>query len=104
MNPISFVVGAVFLATFVEGTVEYLFAKNVKVQPYLQYLALGFGIVVAIAYKVDILGQFGLVSAYPFVGYVVSGLIIGRGSNYVNDLVTSFSLQKVQEVPSTPGA
>lgn len=77
-----------FLAAFVEGFVEYVFADQEKLKPYLRYIALAFGIGVSIAYKVDILSMLGLASGYPIVGYVLSGVILGRGSNYVNDLVS----------------
>lgn len=77
-----------FLAVLVEGLVEYLFA-NGKLEAYLHYIALALGIVLAVAYKVDILSDlFGLTTTIPFVGSVVSGVIIGRGSNYVNDIIS----------------
>ena len=80
--------GIFLLATFVEGTVEYLFAKEgVISQPVLKYIALGMGVVLAIAYNVDLLAGVGLTSIVPLVGNVVSGVVIGRGSNYVNDIV-----------------
>lgn len=79
--------GLLLLATFVEGLVEYLFAKDGVSQPVLKYIALGLGVVLAIAYQVDVLAFVGMTSVVPFVGYVVSGIMIGRGSNYVNDIV-----------------
>lgn len=81
------IAGILLLAAFVEGLVEYLFAKQNGSQPVLKYVALGLGVVLAIAYNVDILAMAGLVSPIPLVGNVVSGIIIGRGSNYVNDVV-----------------
>lgn len=81
-------IGIFLLATFVEGTVEYLFAKEgVVSQPVLKYIALALGVVLAIAYNVDLLATVGMTSIVPLVGNVVSGVIIGRGSNYVNDMV-----------------
>ena len=82
------ILGIVFLATFVEGLIEYLFAKDGVSQPVLKYAALLIGVILAIAYKVDILAMIGLVTTVPFIGYVISGIIIGRGSNYVNDVFT----------------
>lgn len=76
------------LATFVEGTVEYLFGKIEKIQPFIMYIALGLGVAVCIAYKIDILAQLGVSSGVPFVGEAISGLIVGRGSNYANDFIT----------------
>lgn len=89
MNIATYGVAVLLLATLVEGFTEYLFSDQPKAQPYLKYIALGLGVGVSLAYGVDILAGLGLVSPVPFVGQVISGLIIGRGSNYVNDFVSS---------------
>ena len=99
MNTVAIGIGAFVLATLVEGLTEYVFADVQKVQPYLKYIALVLGVGAAIAYRVDILAALGLVSPIPFVGEIVSGLIIGRGSNYVNDIVTSFQQPKLPAPP-----
>jgi hypothetical protein len=55
--------------------------------PVLRYAAMALGILLAIAYRADLLALVGLVSPFsPFVGYVVTGLVIGRGSNFLHDL------------------
>lgn len=83
-------IGIFLLATLVEGLVNYLFAtQDGYSRPWLKYVALGLGVVAAIAYKVDIPAMAGLVSPMPYVSYVVSGLILGRGSNYLHDVLTS---------------
>lgn len=84
-------VGILFLATLIEGFVTYLFGKSAEgeTRPWIRYVALALGVAAAIAYKIDIPAMIGLVSSYSLVGYVVSGLVIGRGSNYVNDIFTS---------------
>lgn len=81
------IIGILFLATFVEGLVEYLFAKENAAQPALKYVALALGVALSIAYNVDLLAIAGMTSAVPLVGNIVSGIVIGRGSNYVNDIV-----------------
>ena len=53
----------------------------------LRYLAALVGIALAIAYRADVLALFGLVAWTPWIGYVVTGLIIGRGANYLSDVV-----------------
>ena len=53
----------------------------------LRYLAALVGVALAIAYRADLLAVFGLVAWSPWIGYVVTGLIIGRGANYLNDVV-----------------
>ncbi len=83
-----------FLATFVEGTTEYLFGAYTKAQPYLAYIALFIGVLCSVAYKVDILAYLGLTTTIPYVGSIISGLIIGRGSNYINDIISKFQIVK----------
>lgn len=83
-------IGILLLATLIEGTITYLFGKTSESEsrPWLKYVSLVIGIAACVAYKIDILGMTGLVSQWVIVGYIVSGLIVGRGANYVNDLVS----------------
>lgn len=79
---------AFILAVLVEGIVEYFIAKEGAAQPWLKYVAAAIGVFVCVAYKVDVLASLGAVSAFPFVGSVLTGLVIGRGSNYLNDFIS----------------
>lgn len=74
-----------FITTFVEGLAEYLFqgSKNIK------FIALFFGVMLAIAYQIDIPAMVGL-GGIPVVNWIVSGILIGRGSNYVSDIIGKF--------------
>lgn len=81
-------IGIFILATLVEGFTEYAFGKFEKIKPYLLYISLVLGVGAAIAYKVDILSMFNL-HTNAYVAYVISGLIIGRGSNYLNDIISA---------------
>lgn len=85
------IAGIFLLATIVEGTVAYLFGKNEggAERVWIPYLTLVLGVAAAVAYKLDVLALVGLPAVYPAVGWVVSGIIIGRGSNYVNDILGS---------------
>ena len=82
------ILGIIFLATLVEGMINYIFGDKNNTF-YLKYMALILGVVLAIIYKVDILAMAGLVTEVSFVNYILSGMIIGRGSNYVNDLIST---------------
>jgi len=75
-----------------EGSVEYIFGtlfdRIEKIKPYswlLMYVSLGLGIFLAFHYALDIpfllLGQ----KASP-VGVVATGIIMGRGANFVADV------------------
>lgn len=81
--------GILLLATLIEGLITYLFGEGEATtgKSYLRYVSLVLGIGASIAYSIDIPQMAGLVSPYPFISYVVSGLIIGRGANYLNDIM-----------------
>lgn len=82
-------IGIFFLATFIEGLTEYLFSGFNSAQRYLKYVALALGVICAIFYKIDLLASLaGLNGTTPIIGYIISGLIMGRGSNYLNDIIS----------------
>ena len=89
-------------AVFIEGLVEYLFKEFVNGK-LVKYVALAIGIVFAIVYRLDLMVMFGFKAFSPYVGYIVTGLIIGRGSNYVNDFVSRWTEKPtVQPINGTP--
>ena len=63
----------------------------------LRYIAAVVGIALAIAYRADVLALFGLVAWTPWIGWTVTGLIIGRGSNYLHDVVDRWRAPVVRE-------
>lgn len=100
-------IGIFFLSVFVEGFIKYVFdvlsgvedntgavpnQKLLNIKPYTHFVALAFGVVLACAYKIDIPALFGLTAAHSVIGYIISGVIIGRGSNYANDLISKVRL------------
>lgn len=84
------IIGIIFIATMIEGLVSYLFGEDGATRPYLKYVALVLGVGSAIAYQIDIPSMIGLATSYGVLNYVISGIIIGRGSNYTNDIITAF--------------
>lgn len=76
------------LAVLVEGIVEYFIASEDKKQPWLKYVAAAIGVLVCVIYKADLLAGLGLITPIPYVGSIVTGIIIGRGSNYLNDFIS----------------
>jgi hypothetical protein len=99
-NNINAIAGILILATLVESFVEYLIRPLVK--PWvegkeleegvvdwrgllLRYIAAIVGMVACFIYEADLLALLGLVSPWPWVGFVVTGLVIGRGANFVHD-------------------
>lgn len=76
------------LATLTESTAEFLFGSIELLKTWMPYIALGIGVLVSIAYRLDILNAlFGVSAPEPYVGWIVTGLIIGRGSSWLHDFV-----------------
>ncbi len=83
------------LAFLCESLTEYFFSDllaALKVEArYLKYIAMLVGVALALAYGLDALeGFLGLAPRLPYVGQVLTGLILGRGANYVHDFYTQF--------------
>ena len=97
------------LATLVESLVEYLVRPLVKpplqVRPVLiadpresgdttwqdlvlRYVAAAVGIALCVLYKADLLEMVSVTSPWPYVGNVITGIIIGRGANFVHDFAS----------------
>jgi len=93
-------VGTLILAAVVEALVEYLGRPIVAriyqaiggevpdSLPALRYVAALVGIGMCVAYNADLLAIAGLKSGVPFVGAIITGALIGRGANFVNDFVS----------------
>lgn len=86
--------GLFVLAVFVEGFIEYFVAKQDAKQPWLKYVAAFIGVAVALAYKADLMAMLGLNGISPYIGQVITGIILGRGSNYLNDFVSKVRAPK----------
>ena len=77
----------------VEGIVEYIklasvrFAESAFVIP----VTIVLGVAVCILYGCDILAVMGLNASVPYVGNLLTGIIVARGSNYVYDLIGKFT-------------
>ena len=85
--------GVIAFAILVEGIVEYIklasvrFAESAFVIP----VTIVLGVAVCTLYGCDILAVFGLITPVPYVGNVLTGIIVARGSNYVYDLIGKFT-------------
>jgi len=87
------------LAFLAESMTEYLFAPWVDAlvarfpglgQP-LKYVSVCVGVGMAFAYSLDLLNVvFEMAANPPWVGILLTGMAIGRGSNYVHDLWSKY--------------
>lgn len=83
------------LAVLVEGIIEYL-GQRIPTD-YKPPVAAFLSVVVCLLYGADLLATFGIAAKYPYAGEIMTGLIIGRGSNYLNDI---WSRIKVVSLPA----
>lgn len=73
-------------ATLNESLIEYFFGSTESLRPYLPTLALFCGIFLAVIYNINLFSLFfGFESMSSIVDNILSGFIISRGSNFVND-------------------
>ena len=78
------------LSIVTEGIIEYLGTPiPSRLKPYAAAL-LSTG--VCLLYNADLLAILGYPAVVPYVGAVVTGLLIGRGSNYMNDFVSRLNI------------
>lgn len=93
----NLVVGLLFLAVFCEGTITFFYSEIVRQWGEMtpleffreysaRYVALALGLGLAFGFEVDVPAVLGLVAVAPWIGIAVTGVVIGRGANYVHDL------------------
>ena len=95
-----------FASVIIEGLTEYFFdnGNEAKSQPWLKYVGAVLGVVICVFYGIDILAMFGYtpVLAIPYasalIGPVLTGILIGRGSNFTNDLISRVKSTKPEVV------
>ncbi|MBI2304697.1 MAG: hypothetical protein HYU86_08140 [Chloroflexi bacterium] len=92
LTPLTVVLALAFLC---ESMTEYLFSDLIVVlggeKRHLKYIAVAVGVGLSLAYGLDMMRVFLDISPrLPYLGEVLTGLILGRGANYVHDFYTSF--------------
>jgi len=67
-----------------ESLVEYAFSDWVG--EWTKYVSLAVGVALSFAYRLDLIAALTGLSV-PIAGYILTGFIVGRGANYINDVV-----------------
>ena len=90
---------ALMLAFLAESVTEFFFGPLFKALaeatgiPFLgdlRYVAALVWVGLCFAYNLDLLLAAGFRPSDPVIGYVLTGLVIGRGSNYLHQFVEQF--------------
>lgn len=78
----------IMMAIIVEGLITYAktFFAGGKFQ-WQQLLGIGLGVLVTLVYNIDVFSLLGITTVVPFIGAILTGILISRGSNYIFDLL-----------------
>lgn len=77
------------LAIIVEAIITYINQFFVNGEFCLEmFLSIVLGILISIAYEIDIPKYLNLNSRIPYLSNILTGILISRGSNYIYDLMT----------------
>ena len=105
MNELTTLSGILILATLVEALVEYLVKplfgppvvppeESIAELPdpvgdlLIRYSAAAIGVLLCVAYRADLLVLANLHAPLPWIGFIITGLLIGRGANFVHDFTS----------------
>ena len=80
------------IAIFVEAvteTIKWIYSDKTLLRDRL--VALGVGLLIAILTGFDLFKQIGLELTVPYVGSILTGILLARGANYIHDLAKLFS-------------
>ncbi len=78
-----------------ESIIEYLFGSVKELRPYLPLISLATAIFLSFTYQLNVLSYIlGIQSNSPFLDFLLSGFMISRGSNFVNDFAQRFLRSK----------
>lgn len=99
---IAAIVPIIYGAVLVEGVVSAIAAVVEAARTgefdasYKPLTALAIGILVSVLYSLDLFAGVGLETQVPFVGAVLSGIILSRGAGYVYDVIASLNVYRKQ--------
>jgi hypothetical protein len=83
------IVGYISVAFLIEALVEYLVVDYLGDRA--KYAAALIGVGLAVGFRLDLVQELvGLEARVPYLGNVLTGLVLGRGSNFVNDFTDQF--------------
>jgi len=93
----------IVVAVVVEGVVTYVkaaFPKLYNKNGILFLITAGLGIAAAVGYHADIFAILGFDSRIPWLGEILTGILCGRGANYMYTLIGKLSgaMQELDDI------
>lgn len=82
----------IMVAILIEGIVTYFNEFFVSGNmPWQMICSLVLGIITSVSYKLDLPKYLGLKSSITYIGSILTGILISRGSNYLYDLINKLT-------------
>ena len=97
-NAVDAVFGILIAAVLVEAIVTVIGKAKDRYRDWQYWGSLIVGVLVAVVYEIDLFAAVGLDALIPFVGAVLTGIVISRGSNYAADV-----LQRIKNPAGSTG-
>jgi hypothetical protein len=89
---------------FVESLVKIVNMAKEKYKDWRYWASLIVGILVAVAFGVDAFEAAGLETTIPYIGAVLTGVIISRGANVVHDIIKLVQGSAARLTPEKPAS
>jgi len=80
-----------FAAIAIEGIIFYIKTAFERNMPKSCVASIILGVFVAINFDIDVFEYAHLLSMVPFIGNILTGILLSRGSNYFFDLIGNMS-------------
>ena len=87
-------IAIIVIAIVVEGIMEYLKQAVPKLAgktALILGITVALGVAAALTFNADIFAVIGIPAKIPYIGCVLTGILCGRGSNYIYDIVGKFT-------------
>lgn len=83
-NSFSLIMFAILIEALISYTKDFFVSGSFSWE---LLASIGLGIIIAVAYGLDLPAYFNLNSQIPYLGNILTGILLSRGSNYVYDLL-----------------
>lgn len=83
----------VLFSILIEGIITYINQIFIdKAFSWKILISIFLGVLIAISYRLDLPKYFEVNSDIPYIGCILTGILLSRGSNYIFDLLKSIGI------------
>lgn len=91
MEMISIIIMSMLTEAIITYVKTWVIDRNIQWQMIVSVIL---SIAICVLYGLDIPAAVGIESSLPYVGSVITGILVSRGSNYINDLLKTITSKK----------